>query len=190
MSGSRARVCVLVDRGPHPDNRSLLLRLCLKVNASAVAAKLVIVYSISLVHHEQLKAALPRGKKKPAQVLRRCHDRFHGEQCESESCVVRHPELLVPRAALLRSYEHQLTSALVREALSSVERKQCIRFDFDFRAGRVYARKQEMTSLSPLAPTLPPPAPSLTPCTAPLPKRTSGQPRQGRPRQRLLLRPL
>ena len=73
----------LVHPASHPDNCSLLRRLCLKVNAS-VAAELSVTSStteLSLLQIDALRAGLPRRHRRPVDVLNRIHEQTHGEDC-------------------------------------------------------------------------------------------------------------
>ena len=127
MSEARAPGSALVDRASHPDSRSFLCRLTLKVGDLTVIATVGVVHMLNLQQLDGLRADLPRRQRKPTYILKRIHELAHGPACERafqrQQCVVRHPELLSSRAGLLRSFEHVLTCKLVRDASYTREQR-------------------------------------------------------------------
>ena len=97
---------------------------------------------LSLLHIDALRTGLPLRRRRSVDVLNKIHDQTHGEECQQDLCVVRHPHLLAVRHGFLRQFEHQLTSAVARRA-TSAEQKSRTYMCLDFRAGTASLKQQQ-----------------------------------------------
>ena len=90
---------------------------------------------LNILQLDAARAALPRGKKKPLDVLKNIHEHVHGDGCHDAQCIfVQRPDLL--RVGMLRDFHNQLTSAVARNA-KSAEKKARVCMMLDFMIGTV-----------------------------------------------------
>ena len=140
------RTIALTAYATHLGNRVLRRSICLKVDPSAVGVQLAVRHEMRLAQLNDLRAALPLRKRKPAAWLKVCHEHLHGADCQRETCVAIHPSLPAARS-LLRNFDNALTSAPVREARRD-GRGQSTIISFDFCAGTVVARVARLVQFS------------------------------------------
>ena len=170
MPGCRALCHVLVGHASHPGTPSELHRLCLRTSApGGVISKLSVCFVLNILQLDAARAALPRGKKKPLDVLKNIHEHVHGDGCHDAQCIfVQRPDLL--RVGMLRDFHNQLTSAVARNAKSAEEKARvCMMLDFmigtvtlkQHSGGVVRGRAQYAVVSQASSPPMPAPASSL-----------------------------
>ena len=113
-------------------------RLLLQCGPVGVVAHISVAHEtqqLSLLQIEQLKKSLKKGQRKPTiEVLKKVHERLHGNSCQVEGCQVACRSSLL-RVGLLRQFDHHLTSAAARGA-KTINQKACAFIAFDFIAGK------------------------------------------------------